>query len=237
MKEGIATSAELAKTLGAFLNAPERPEGTFTLCELAGFLFAMACSPEPVETAEWLPEVFQGQAPGYHNAAEAKAVAEALNEFYQTIKRDAAAGAPNLPLACVVDANAMENLAPEASLSLWARGFAEGHDWLSQVWDAYLPEAMEQELSAALMVLICFTSREVADSCRIESTEKNVTLEAFVARMLTQFSQALGRYAQIGLALCAEALAETPVRSEKVGRNDPCPCGSGKKYKKCCGAE
>jgi hypothetical protein len=25
-------------------------------------------------------------------------------------------------------------------------------------------------------------------------------------------------------------------RSEKVGRNDPCPCGSGKKYKKCCGA-
>jgi len=30
----------------------------------------------------------------------------------------------------------------------------------------------------------------------------------------------------------------TPIRREtpKVGRNDPCPCGSGKKYKKCCGA-
>ena len=29
----------------------------------------------------------------------------------------------------------------------------------------------------------------------------------------------------------------TPVRraEEKVGRNQPCPCGSGKKYKKCCG--
>lgn len=30
-----------------------------------------------------------------------------------------------------------------------------------------------------------------------------------------------------------------PIRktaAEKVGRNDPCPCGSGKKYKKCCGA-
>ncbi|NLM51848.1 MAG: preprotein translocase subunit SecA [Firmicutes bacterium] len=26
-----------------------------------------------------------------------------------------------------------------------------------------------------------------------------------------------------------------PVRVKKVGRNDPCPCGSGKKYKKCCG--
>jgi SWIM/SEC-C metal-binding protein len=27
-----------------------------------------------------------------------------------------------------------------------------------------------------------------------------------------------------------------PIQSEKIARNDPCPCGSGKKYKKCCGA-
>ena len=27
------------------------------------------------------------------------------------------------------------------------------------------------------------------------------------------------------------------VANKKVGRNDPCPCGSGKKYKKCCGAD
>nr|WP_269431091.1 SEC-C metal-binding domain-containing protein [Photobacterium gaetbulicola] len=29
-------------------------------------------------------------------------------------------------------------------------------------------------------------------------------------------------------------LAEQPAPSKVVGRNDPCPCGSGKKYKKCC---
>ena len=30
---------------------------------------------------------------------------------------------------------------------------------------------------------------------------------------------------------------EAPLHGgEEVGRNDPCPCGSGKKYKKCCGA-
>jgi len=27
-----------------------------------------------------------------------------------------------------------------------------------------------------------------------------------------------------------------PVKKKKIGRNEPCPCGSGKKYKKCCGA-
>ena len=27
------------------------------------------------------------------------------------------------------------------------------------------------------------------------------------------------------------------MKQETVGRNDPCPCGSGKKYKKCCGKD
>ncbi len=29
--------------------------------------------------------------------------------------------------------------------------------------------------------------------------------------------------------------SKTIIKEEKIGRNDPCPCGSGKKYKKCCG--
>ncbi len=32
------------------------------------------------------------------------------------------------------------------------------------------------------------------------------------------------------------AAKRKPTRSVKIGRNEPCPCGSGKKYKKCCGA-
>ena len=33
----------------------------------------------------------------------------------------------------------------------------------------------------------------------------------------------------------AQKASTTIVKGPKVGRNDPCPCGSGKKYKKCCG--
>ena len=36
-----------------------------------------------------------------------------------------------------------------------------------------------------------------------------------------------------GVALRPDAYRR---QEPKVGRNDPCPCGSGKKYKKCCGA-
>ncbi|MBF0383805.1 MAG: SEC-C domain-containing protein, partial [Magnetococcales bacterium] len=30
------------------------------------------------------------------------------------------------------------------------------------------------------------------------------------------------------------ATPKMPMRSQKIGRNAPCPCGSGKKFKKCC---
>jgi uncharacterized protein len=33
----------------------------------------------------------------------------------------------------------------------------------------------------------------------------------------------------------AQKVSGTIVKEAKIGRNDPCPCGSGKKYKKCCG--
>jgi preprotein translocase subunit SecA len=52
----------------------------------------------------------------------------------------------------------------------------------------------------------------------------------------------VGQFDASGMAEAAEASEKTEapkpfVRTEKrVGRNDPCPCGSGRKYKKCCGA-
>ena len=38
-----------------------------------------------------------------------------------------------------------------------------------------------------------------------------------------------------GSPATAARQSKTAAVSVKVGRNDPCPCGSGKKYKKCCG--
>ena len=57
---------------------------------------------------------------------------------------------------------------------------------------------------------------------------------------LTGFDEAA---AQAGAPVRAQVprpeAAQAPVHREepKIGRNDPCPCGSGKKYKKCCGAK
>jgi hypothetical protein len=51
------------------------------------------------------------------------------------------------------------------------------------------------------------------------------------------FGQGRGATEATSAVLRDQPQKGTVVRNEKkVGRNDPCPCGSGKKYKNCCGA-
>ncbi len=48
--------------------------------------------------------------------------------------------------------------------------------------------------------------------------------------------EALDKFLLSDLAPAESMRPSEPLRrSAKVGRNDPCPCGSGKKFKKCCG--
>lgn len=55
----------------------------------------------------------------------------------------------------------------------------------------------------------------------------------FAHHELASFRQENGRWMYVDGILSPKP----PQRfAEKVGRNDPCPCGSGKKFKKCCGA-
>jgi SEC-C motif-containing protein len=75
--------------------------------------------------------------------------------------------------------------------------------------------------------------------------EKNIGWVEFVARFkqgnITRNHHELGEFHKVGGAWYfydGRAVKQETVRHQgpDVGRNDPCPCGSGKKYKKCCGA-
>ena len=64
----------------------------------------------------------------------------------------------------------------------------------------------------------------------IEETTSQFLLKAEV-RQNTERVQTIKGNANDG----KEKLKSKPKKSVKIGRNDPCPCGSGKKYKQCCG--
>jgi SEC-C motif-containing protein len=136
--------------------------------------------------------------------------------------------------------------APTAEVLMRSRytAFALGHiDYLTET---LAPEAradfdpIEAGKTAGDAVWQGLEVRAVTDGGRDDETGS----VEFVARFrlngeprihheLASFRREQGRW------LCVDGEMDPkgpPRRVDKVGRNDPCPCGSGKKYKKCCGA-
>jgi uncharacterized protein YecA (UPF0149 family) len=67
-------------------------------------------------------------------------------------------------------------------------------------------------------------------------TELNVNEEAeqIQQKMMTESRNSGGGWSPVPFSV-AKPTRVGAVKTEKIGRNDPCVCGSGKKYKKCCG--
>jgi uncharacterized protein len=229
-----------AACLQAFLAAPERPQGTLSYWELAGLLFTVCCAPEMVVPSEWLPLVFAWEDANYRDLREANDILQAMLALQNCISRQLREQTPSLPLGCEMRQEAVANLHPEAPVSGWARGFATGHEWLTEQW-APTPEKLDDELGSILMVLSFFGNRDLAEAYRKEFFPHEERLEVLAAEIREIFPAAIQGYADLSRSI-SEALREqrggtqSPATTARVGRNDPCPCGSGRKYKKCCGS-
>jgi uncharacterized protein len=220
------------------LEQPSRPTGTLTYHELQGFLFAVVSAPELIQPSEWLPIIFNEQEAGYATLEEANAILHQIMALYNEINASVLEERAGLPDDCDVRPRALDNLDRSAPLAHWSRGFMAGHQWLEALWEVELPEDLDQEVGVVLMTLTFFASRDLAEAFQAEGTLRTPSLEATAESLLRVFPEALAGYAHWGrsvLGSAAETAAEAPRGTVKVGRNDPCPCGSGKKFKRCCG--
>ena len=132
----------------------------------------------------------------------------------------------------------MDNLQPDAPLSQWAQGFAMGYDYLTEVWDAYTPDDLDEALGALLMALTFFSSPTLAEAYYQEGNKKK-TIDQLATSVMELFPEAMREYVHLGRSIYQARLEAGNFDPElssppKIGRNDPCPCGSGKKFKKCC---
>ncbi len=227
-------------TLRAFLEHPARPAGTFTYHELQGFLFTVVSAPELVPPSDWLPIIFDEEDAGYASPDEAQEILGQLIALYNSINAAVLDPPTLLPADCPLRDDVLANFDDDAPIAQWSRGFLRGHQWLEELWNVELPEDVDEEFHVAFMALTFFASRQTAENFVAETEEHS--LDTLAAAMVQVFPAAVASFARIGRSL-HEALAEEyeeeasePVRADKIGRNDPCPCGSGKKYKKCCGA-
>ncbi len=102
-----------------------------------------------------------------------------------------------------------------------------------------------QELSSAFGVIMGVAQPELIPEIfekpgfDPEANEKDMKLLTTLFALLPDAVATVQEYARLK---AEEYQGSTPLseksaggKREKIGRNDPCPCGSGKKYKKCCG--
>ena len=84
-------------------------------------------------------------------------------------------------------------------------------------------------------VIRMLSRMQIENPEEIEAQERMRRAEA-AQKMNFQHSQSSAESAEGGGVISGPLKAETFIREErKVGRNEPCPCGSGKKYKQCHG--
>jgi preprotein translocase subunit SecA len=96
------------------------------------------------------------------------------------------------------------------------------------------PAAAPPELRRTAGAPLGDSDVEEVSSAPPESARNGATIEDFTRDVRRKKEKEL---AHVRLAGAGDQRAEVKqvVRGRRVGRNDPCPCGSGKKHKKCCG--
>jgi preprotein translocase subunit SecA len=97
-----------------------------------------------------------------------------------------------------------------------------------------MKERIEDQIVQYLFKLQPVAREEASDEVNANATERRAPVPMPARRAPSNVNYSYGAAASGG----QDAKVETVQRDQpKVGRNDPCPCGSGKKYKKCHGAQ
>jgi uncharacterized protein len=213
------------RALRAFLEDPRRPPDILIYHELQGFLFAVVSAPELVTPSEWMPLVFGEQEPGYASLEEAQAVIGDLMGLYNSVNAAVFEDRVALPSDCQFRRQTLANLEDDAPIAQWSRGFLQGHQWLEESWEAYVPDALDDQFAAMLMTLTFFASKDLAEAF---CAETRLDLAEMATKLRGAFGGTLADYAHLGRSIqqvISEVEADKRTSERKrVGRNEPCPC-------------
>lgn len=196
--------------------------------QLDGFLAALICGPELVPPSKYLPMIW-GEQTVFENASSAQEFSSLIMRHWNTIADTLDSGEVYLPLL-------LEDESGIAHGNDWANGFMRGMEFGKEDWALLLDD---EDHGGSLISIFALANEHNPDPTMRPykdpiSADLRETLIAGAVAGTTQ----IYRYFKAQRFLSIDPLGNMPdfLRTmPKVGRNDPCPCGSGKKFKHCCG--
>ncbi|MCW5590827.1 MAG: UPF0149 family protein [Burkholderiales bacterium] len=208
--------------LEALLSA-EHLKDSLTLDALQGFFCAVASAPAPIPKEKWLASALGEHA--FASADEEREVTDLLERFLEDTARELASHRG----LDIISYPAEEG---EEELAVWCEGYLLGAALADPDWySAGEPETVE-ELLFPFMALSGRLKEHALESG--EPWEGGESEKKLMQGAREVFFDSVEDAYHYWFDMRVNRI---PQRREtgKVGRNDPCPCGSGKKYKACCG--
>jgi uncharacterized protein len=242
------TDADL-DVMADILAAEWTPEQTMDLEEIDGLLAGMLCGPRLMMPSAILPAIFGDKDPVWPDMETAQRFIGLLMRRWNEIAGALAAPVERLddPRAYVpllIEWDEAAKSAQEALASgeidrlpqygeLWAHGFMQAVRMTQDDWGDLPPDDDEgaQLVEEALADIAALVPDEDEEEPGPEtSTDER---DQMVADAILSVYDLHDYWKQI--AFDRTRVKEPIRRAPKIGRNDPCPCGSGRKYKLCCG--
>ena len=224
----VALSEAELDRLSDFLDGLTNPDA-MDLETLDGFFCALIAGPERVMPSEYLPVIWGGELPdedAFESVEEANAILQLIMRHWNAIIAELEAEIVYLPL--IGDEPDERNVVGRS----WARGFMRGVNLRRKDWNEIFAREDEGQV-----VAIAIVAGEVDPDWPVEplTDEKRDEMVAWMAAGMARSHKFFARHRRA--AAWRESQEQTCRREvPKVGRNERCPCGSGKKFKHCCGA-
>ncbi len=213
-----AIETSLDEELEGYLQEYGNDQSIYNSSTLDGFFAAIACAPTTILPSRWMPAIWGGEEaiPEFPDQTAAHLFTSATMAFYNQIVR---ALRSHTYSALFLQREHKDG--PILIVDEWCSGFMRG----LTLWQPVTGNDLER-LKQLLKPITLFGTTHYINELRGMSQSEIETQQTAIEENARQlFDHFVTQHRPSGIIV-----SETP----SAGRNDPCPCGSGKKFKKCC---
>lgn len=225
------TDAEMGELTDFLLSEATSDETMMPDC-LDGLLTAIVTAPVMLSPSVWLPVVWgssERDEPTFDSYAQMERITGLIMRHFHSL----IVLLQENPDACepIFDSAVYPDSPREfVDGEMWAYGFMTGVNLQRPDWQRFFDQPDSAELLRPIYLL---GTEELTpdEEALIETPEQREEL----SRQIPECVAVLYRYWQPYRVIPAGPAGQFQRDHAKIGRNEKCPCGSGRKYKKCCG--
>jgi uncharacterized protein len=226
-----------------FLQSRCLPKGGMSISMLDGYLTAILSMPEPIPPSEWLPRVWsrgegddganQERQPDdgftFESAEEAQRLTGLVLRRKNEIIQDFEEG---MLQPIFLKRRAEDGVAQSVFADVWCVGYLRGMTVHGDAWEPLVTRSDDDAVYLApIFALALSLLASDTDDDETPNALLNDQKRAEFTELVPSAACAIHQYWRERQRLPPATIRRTP----QPGRNAACPCGSGQKYKKCCG--